>query len=119
MLTSNALTIGQLLKVPVSSLQTKEYIVNKGDTVYSIASGLNTTVDELKKANNLTSNMISIGQKLIVPNELETIYMVKPGDNLYQIARKFNTTVDKLITLNNLKNTTLSVGQILIVREVS
>lgn len=63
--------------------------------------------------------MISIGQKLIVPNELETIYMVKPGDNLYQIARKFNTTVDKLITLNNLKNTTLSVGQILIVREVS
>ena len=76
-------------------------------------------MDELKKANNLTSNMISIGQKLIVPNELETIYTVKPGDNLYQIARKFNTTVDKLITLNNLKNTTLSVGQILIVREVS
>ena len=95
------------------------YKVNKGDTLYSIASGLNTTVDELKKANNLTSNMISIGQKLIVPNELETIYTVKPGDNLYQIARKFNTTVDKLITLNNLKNTTLSVGQILIVREVS
>lgn len=118
-LTSNVLTIGQLLKVPGSSLQTKEYIVKKGDTLYSIASELNTTVDELKKANNLTSNMISIGQKLIVPNELETIYTVKPGDNLYQIARKFNTTVDKLITLNNLKNTTLSVGQILIVREVS
>lgn len=118
-LTSNVLTIGQLLKVPGSSLQTKEYIVKKGDTLYSIASGLNTTVDELKKANNLTSNMISIGQKLIVPNELETIYTVKPGDNLYQIARKFNTTVDKLITLNNLKNTTLSVGQILIVRDVS
>ena len=118
-LTSNVLTIGQLLKVPGSSLQTKEYIVKKGDTLYSIASELNTTVDELKKANNLTSNMISIGQKLIVPIELETIYTVKPGDNLYQIARKFNTTVDKLITLNNLKNTTLSVGQILIVREVS
>lgn len=105
--------------VPKKELVTNTYIVKKGDTLYSIAKDLNTTVDELKKANNLTSNMISIGQKLIVPNELETIYMVKPGDNLYQIARKFNTTVDKLIALNNLKNTTLSVGQILIVREVS
>ena len=121
-LSTNLLTVGQVLNIPSTVMSIEEgsvYKVKSGDTLYKIALEYNTTVDEVKKANNLTSNMISIGQKLIVPNELETIYTVKPGDNLYQIARKFNTTVDKLITLNNLKNTTLSVGQILIVREVS
>ena len=38
--------------------------VNKGDTLYSIAKNNNITVEELKKYNQLTSNEISIGQKL-------------------------------------------------------
>ncbi len=41
-------------------------VVNKGDTLYSIAKNNNTTVEELKKRNNLTSNEISIGQKLFL-----------------------------------------------------
>ncbi len=41
-------------------------IVNKGDTLYSIARNNNTTVEILKKRNNLTSNEISIGQKLFL-----------------------------------------------------
>jgi flagellum-specific peptidoglycan hydrolase FlgJ len=39
-------------------------IVSKGDTLYSLARNNDLTVDELKKYNNLTSNEISIGQKL-------------------------------------------------------
>ena len=42
------------------------YIVKKGDSLYSIAQKYNTTVDELKRKNNLNSNLLSIGQILII-----------------------------------------------------
>jgi len=45
----------------------EEYIiVNKGDTLYSISRSNNVSVDDLKRLNDLNSNDISIGQKIIV-----------------------------------------------------
>ena len=41
-----------------------EYVVKKGDTLYSISQKYKVSVDELIKKNNLKSNNISIGQKL-------------------------------------------------------
>jgi LysM repeat protein len=43
------------------------YIVQRGDTLYSIARRVNSTVNALKQANCLTSNNIYSGQKLYVP----------------------------------------------------
>ena len=43
---------------------TKEYVVRKGDTLYSIAKRYNTTIENLKRNNNLKGNTISIGQVL-------------------------------------------------------
>ena len=73
-------------------------------------------MDELKKLNNLTSNTLSIGQKLVVKSsstEKENTYTVMKGDTLYAIANKFGVTVDAIKSLNNLKNNTLSIGQVL------
>ena len=47
---------------------TKIYIVKKGDSLYSIARAYNTTVADLKKINNLSSNLLSIGQKIKISN---------------------------------------------------
>ena len=44
----------------------KDYTVKKGDTLYSIAKKFNTTVTLLKEINKLETNIISIGQKIIV-----------------------------------------------------
>lgn len=103
---------------PVEGVLTNTYTVAKGDTLYSIASKLGTTVDELKRLNNLTSNTLQIGQILRIPTEEiseteEDIYVVKSGDTLYSIARNNSTTVDTLKTLNNLTSDTLRVGQLL------
>jgi LysM repeat protein len=68
-LKSNSLSIGQQLKVPASgnsSTTNQTYIVKSGDSLYSIAKKFNTTVDSIKKKNNMSSNLLSIGQKLII-----------------------------------------------------
>ena len=117
-LTSNTLQIGEVLRVPTKEIYEEEeniYIVKKGDTLYSIAMANNTTVDELKKANNLTSNILSTGQLLKIPSALlpESTYTVKKGDSLYSIANKYNTTVEELKRINNLTSNILSIGQVL------
>ena len=117
-LTSNTLQIGEVLRIPTKEIYEEEenvYVVKKGDTLYSIAAANNTTVDELKKANNLTSNILSTGQLLKIPSALlpESTYTVKKGDSLYSIANKYNTTVDELKRINNLTSNTLSIGQVL------
>lgn len=61
-LTSNLLSIGQIIKIP--STNEKTYIVKQGDTLYKISKEFNTTVDNIKTKNSLNSNTLSIGQIL-------------------------------------------------------
>lgn len=112
------LVVGQLLNVPSSLSSVNTYTVASGDTLYSIAKKFDVSVDEIKETNGLSSNMLKVGQKLIIPKDRETTYVVKSGDTLYSIAKKFNMAVDELKKLNNLTNNTLSIGQILIIKEV-
>ena len=119
-LTSNTLSIGQKIKLNDQIDNPKEdntYIVKSGDTLYSIAKKFNIKVDNLKEANNLTSNMLSLNQKLIIPKisnkEDYLLYTVKKGDNLYNIANSYNTTVSDIMSLNNLSSNILSIGQTL------
>lgn len=117
-LSSNLLSIGQKLLVPKTTNQTPDnfnYVVKLGDTLYSIANKYNTTVDEIKKLNNLTSNLLNVGQTLKIPSSSEVTYVVKSGDNLYSIANKYNTTVDDIKRKNNLTSNLLSIGQILVI----
>lgn len=93
-------------------------MVKRGDSLYSISKMYNTTVDELKRVNNLNTNLLSIGQQLIIPiiedEELQEnyqIYTIKKGDTLYGIANNYNTTVNELVSLNKLNSTQLTIGQ--------
>lgn len=130
---ANTLQIGQVLNIPTKTGTNPDnlftYTVKKGDSLYSIARVYKTSVDELKKLNNLKTNSLSIGQTLRVPETytkedemvmpIFTSYTVKSGDNLYSIARTFNTTVDTIIKDNGLSSNKLSIGQNLKIRTVA
>lgn len=122
-LSSNNLSIGQVLIIPSKKSDDEEsnaeenvYVVKKGDSLWLIAKNYNTSVDEIKKLNNLSSNTLSIGQRLKIPNAItsnEITYTVKKGDSLWLIANRYDTTVNAIKDKNGLTSNNLSIGQIL------
>ena len=106
--------------------------VKKGETLNSIAKANNTTIDELKRINNLSQTKLTLGQvikigseapeseevskasvvKSTVPAKL-TSHKVKKGETLNSIAKANNTTIDELKRINNLSQTKLKPGQVI------
>lgn len=73
-LSSNLLQIGQKLIINENASVNPEtnlikYTVVKGDTLYSISRKFNTTVSEISSLNNLKTNVLQIGQVLLIPNK--------------------------------------------------
>ena len=128
----DTIVVGEILRVrsnnDTNPLECIVYTVKKGDTLYSIAKKYNTSVDEIKRYNNLQSNLLNIGDKIVIPcnvgnnyndmNNNYVNYVVVKGDSLYSIANKFGTTVDKIKELNDLKNNLINVGDKLIVDDM-
>ncbi len=133
-LISNLIHPNQILKISLTNSMTDEatnntikYFVKDGDTLWSIATAFETSVDEIKQLNNLSSSLIYVGQELLIAgseNEEENIaipennlieYEVKSGDTLYKIALNHDTTVEMIRILNGLSNDVISVGQVLII----
>lgn len=122
-LKSNVLHVGQQLKIPINDIGNDYiiYVVKSGDSLYTISKKYGITVNDLRKYNNLASDLLSIGQQLRIPNsggggndsvsDDTLIYIVKSGDTLYSIAKKYNMSVDNLKKINNLSSNNLSIGQ--------
>ena len=88
------------------------YIVQRGDTLYSIGRRFNISVDELKRINNLTSNILNIGQVLLLENiPSNENYVVQKGDTLYSISKNNNVSIEDIIEANNLTSNILTIGQ--------
>ena len=139
-LTSDVLSVGQVLTIPGVSGEEDNgededngavfyYTVERGDSLWSIARRFGVTVQEIRDANDLTSDTLSVGQSLIIPgisagDDLEdneendtvpTTYTVASGDSLWSIANRFGVTVNDLKSANGLTSNLLSVGQVLII----
>ena len=104
------------------------HVVKKGETLSTIAKKYHVSVNQLKQWNNMKSDRLSIGQKLVVyssgapmaqvgndkPVERSTTqitHTVKKGETLGKIAQKYKCTVTDLKRWNNLKSTNIQVGQ--------
>lgn len=143
-LNTDIIFVGQVLKIPdkaganentsvvnKNTTTPSTYTVTSGDTLSAISKRFNTSVEQIKKSNNLKSNTIYVGQTLKIPTKdvdsdktvtipdssdnpehNETItYKVVSGDSLSMIAKKFNTTVVAIKSMNQLQTDTIFIGQ--------
>ena len=141
-LSSNLIMPGQVLKVSGKTVSNKPstntaqnsnqtqtsgngtYTVKAGDSLWAIANSHKMTLNDLKQVNNLSSDLIYVGQTLKVTKGAVTTanktnaqsspkktYTVKAGDSLWRIASNNGTTVNQLKALNNLTSDMIYVGQ--------
>ncbi|MFP5110536.1 LysM peptidoglycan-binding domain-containing protein [Neobacillus sp. C211] len=95
------------------------YIVQPGDSLYTIAQKFETNAERIRYENQLTSTNIYIGQQLVLPVNVErNIYIVQPGDSLYTIATKFGVSIDELKRMNQLRSNIIYVNQRMKVSEI-
>lgn len=94
------------------------YKVQKGDTLSKIAGKYHMSVTEIKKANGLKSDFLSVNQmlKITVASKMTqasqpTTYTVVKGDALIKIANRYHVTVGDLKQWNKLDSTIIHVGQ--------
>jgi peptidoglycan endopeptidase LytF len=85
------------------------YKIKPGDTLYSLASAWNVSVDELQRANGLSSELLFAGQELKIPTSARmesgknlAVYTVQSGDSLAVVARKFDVSPFELARINKL-----------------
>lgn len=98
------------------------YVVKSEDTLSEIAINFNTTVNSIKKFNNIMTDFITIGQELKIPKtgigggEDKDVYStihheVRSGDALSILAKKYGVDIETIKLANNLKNDIIYIGQ--------
>jgi membrane-bound lytic murein transglycosylase D len=129
---SGRIDFEKLAHAGVESGELLYYLVKSGDGLGVIASKYGVKQEDLKKWNNLSSNMIHPGQRLkvwvkssgktsakatVVTTTPPDVYVVQNGDSLWDISQKFQgLSIDKIKTLNNLPSNNIKPGQKLVLR---
>jgi membrane-bound lytic murein transglycosylase D len=120
------------VKTLVSEIkQVTTYRVKSGDVLSTIAAKNGITVTQLKAMNNLQSNIIRVGQTLVIKSTTDSnktlaentnktssprTYTVRPGDSLWIISKKIEgLTIEEIKRLNNLNGNNIKPGQKLII----
>ena len=94
-----------------------EYVVEPGDTLWSVSQKFNITLNTILWANNLNQNSIlQPGQKLVIPPVSGVIHQVKSGDTVSEIAKKYKAKSEEIISFNDLSSEAdVFVGDILVI----
>jgi LysM repeat protein len=95
------------------------YVVQRGNTLQSIAAIFSVTYRQIMEWNDLRSGMIRVGQKLVIRprKRFEVVrYRVQRGDTVSRIARRFGVPVAGILTANGLnRRGTIRRGQSLVI----
>lgn len=104
---------------PPTSGEVIRYVVQPGDTLFSLSRRYGVSVWDIATYNNIYNvNLIYVGQVILIPSAGSTpgqpgdptgatAYVIKAGDTLYSIARRNGLTVERLAAFNNIVNPNL------------
>lgn len=106
-------------------VSTHIHIVKKSENLSSISRKYNIRISNLKKMNNIKSNRIYVGQKLLLTERkrretkkltstktiVRNSILVRKGDNLITLAKRYKVSKRQIVKMNKLKNNRIYVGQ--------
>ena len=116
------------------------HIVKPGESLYAIGKKYQVNTEEILAANQLSSETIRVGQKLVVPgveakrgnsvtknvsqsegeaagaSKVPKMHKVKKGETLASIAKKYGLEAEDLKEINELKGPKLKAGQVIRLR---
>ena len=93
-----------------------EYTVKEGDSLWSIAKNFDIYIDTIIWANDIQSELIRPGQKLLILPVDGVRHLVKGGDTISKLAEKYKTKSEKIIAFNELKGEgDIFEGEVLII----
>jgi murein DD-endopeptidase MepM/ murein hydrolase activator NlpD len=96
----------------IPSLKLRPYVVQKGDSLYSISKRYNVSLDSIISVNELdAAYFIQIGKVLLIPNMSGVLYTVQRGDNLSSITANYRVDMNRLVDINDLESSVIYVGQ--------
>lgn len=105
---------------PLLAAAVSVHVVRPGDTLSGISQRYGTGTTALRQVNNLSGDLIRVGQKLTIPgagataaaNQASPAYhIVQPGDTLSGIAIRYGVTVGRIKGDNGLHSDVIRIGQ--------
>lgn len=118
---------GQRLQIPSKgNVVYVKHKIRPGENIYVLARRYGTSIDEIKRANNLKGSLIIAGKTLSIPQRLSSTYVSRdvpirmnhkiiPGDTLSELALRYRVSVFQIKRWNNLSSTTLIAGKNLVI----
>lgn len=98
-----------------SSADIKDYTVETGDTVSSIAAKFGVTSDSIRWSNSLTGEAVGAGSHIVIPPVNGIVYTVNSGDTPDSLASRFHASADKIVAYNDAEINGLVIGQRIII----
>ena len=126
-LSSSVIRPGQRLQIPSrGNLVYVKHKIRPGENIYLLAKRYGTSIDAIKRANNLKSSLIIAGKTLSIPQRLSSTYVPRdvprkmshkiiPGDTLSELALRYRVSVSQIKRWNNMSSTTLIAGRNLVI----
>lgn len=100
----------------VRGFDVQKYVVQKGDTLLSIADKFGVSKDTIMWANGIKNeSYLKIGQELEILPINGVKHIVKEGDTIDKIAQKYQASIQDIYDINWLDSRILKVGQELLV----
>ncbi|MCD4773528.1 MAG: LysM peptidoglycan-binding domain-containing protein [Bacteroidales bacterium] len=96
------------------------HTVSHGESIYSIASRYNISIEQIVQWNNLENNSVISGQVLLVKKDNKVdlnnqYHIVKPGETIFSISSRYGININTLRKLNNIIGNSVKVGERLII----
>ena len=108
---SSVISKPQIVQPSANSTAMRSYVAAAGDTVEAVATKYNISATTVRWANNLTSDALTPGQKLVLPPVNGIVYTVKSGDTVESLASKYKSSNELIVSYNNLElSTSLTPG---------